>query len=246
MFDKVNKSVLTYIQDKFKEVSVSFPVFYNSDISIINEYTRSLQARLLFSQYSTDGSSILSDNLTEAINTSNIILMYSYSPLVRSDSAFNNLNLEAYFKRDIMSELPEFKRTVLASGMSDEVQYLRDISATEHFKVRNAFYANYNMNFKFITSDTLLLDSLMVEYVAVFQKLRTLEVELDFGEHGGKMEFDYMVRFAPIETRQHIDYARYGNLQEMSFSANVAGLFLSYFTSNINPLREVLVKTELI
>ena len=48
MFDKVVKGCLNYVTGTYKEVDIEIPTFYNTDLSIIDEYTRSLQLRLLY------------------------------------------------------------------------------------------------------------------------------------------------------------------------------------------------------
>jgi hypothetical protein len=151
--------------------------------------------------------------------------------------------LEAYFKQE---ELPDFTKEEIKSGVAEQIRYLRDLNDNNLLKVRSMLFGKTSFNCKVLSSDTILLDAMMVEYAATIEGKRTVDVSLNFGDKIGSMSFDYNLTFNPIDTRQHIDYSRYGNIQEMSFTVNLEGMFLSYFTKTISPLQEVVFTTQLI
>lgn len=104
---------------------------------------------------------------------------------------------------------------------------------------RDMVMGQIQLDFKILTSDTDLINDMQFLHVAKLQRNKPLTVELDFGQSVGVHEFEYNTEFGEIEDVGHVDYASYGNLQHLTFTAAVDGPFFSFYSQDEHYIERV-------
>jgi hypothetical protein len=173
-------------------------------------------------------------------------LMYNYSPFRRNADRMNNIDFEAVFdhtKEDGLEELEKLKK-IGTDGISVFFQELRDVpDDIDSPVVRDLVMGEVDLTFKILSYNTSFIQNMQFLHVQKLQRNRPIEVTLDFGE-AGQHEFEYEVEFKPIDTVGHVDFAKFGNLQELTFTVKLSGPFFSFYQRHTHYIEEIALELK--
>jgi len=243
MLDIVINKFVNEIEAWYKDYNLDFTVMYNSDLEMISQYTKSLSTRALFGN--SDMSLLTEEDLIVANKESHILMMYNYTPLRKSEERLNNINFEAVFDPKNSRGLVEMDKLkkIGEDDMSRFFQKVRDLdeahSKPTDFIIRDMIYGEIELTFKLLTTSSRIINDLQFLYLNKLMRNRVIEMSFNMGQDIGQVEFDYTTTFRQVDSVGHIDYAQYGNLQELTFTAKLEGPFFSSYSKTFPMLDTV-------
>lgn len=201
-------------------------VRFSSDITLISEYTKSFRIRNLMQDYKL----ITDQDAKNLIDLGNYALcLYNRSSIKKSDIA-NNLKINA---------------GILPSGIDPniagaDVLQAQKILEPYDIEIRSVIHGSISIQVKMLSSNSNCLESL--EFLLLdnyIKKNPTFGVKVKFSENMEPLEFDYNTNFSDIDEFGLIDPKVYGDMQQISFSFDISGMFLSMFKRNEKSMSSV-------
>lgn len=239
MIDKVITSYLQSVSDRFGEYGLDVDVQYNSDLDMISQYTQSINLRSMFAR---DGLDLISqEDLRKLNKDSYILMMYNYAPLKRVEDRLNNINFEAVLDHDIAAWSDLKRKDPQLAGEVERMQAIREEATGDPttFQVRDMLYGEISFTHKILTTSTKIMNDLQFLYVQKIQRNKPFNLEVTLGSGLEPIELDYLTRFDDINDIGHIDYQKYGNLLQITFSSTIQGPFFSNYTKSTPILSKI-------
>lgn len=240
MLGPVIEGFLESVAKEFAKYGLTYETIYNSDLTLLAEYSRSLNLRSMFS--STD-LELLPENLVDKLKGESYnLMMYNYSPFRRSKERMNNINFSAVFDHTNEQGLEEFKKLKeihTNAELDTFFQTLRDIpSNIQDPIVRDLVMGEVDLTFKVLSYNTDFIQQMQFLYVQSLQRNVATDVKFDFGA-AGEHDFEFETEFQDISTVGHVDFAKFGNLQEMTFTVTLKGPFFSFYSYKTKYIKEI-------
>jgi hypothetical protein len=231
MLEPVIDGFLESLAKEFGKYGLTYETLYNSDLDLLSQYSQSLNLRSLFS---TTDLSLLPEALVEKLKGQSYNqMLYNYSPFRRNKDRLNNINFNAVFDHTNEEGLSEFSKLkeIGNNELSFFFEALRKQPIPDEIKepiVRDMVMGEIDLTFKVLSYNTSVIQNMQFIYVQSLQRNRTVYVDLDFGQ-AGVHQFEYEVEFKDIDSVGHVDFAKFGNLQELTFTVRVGGPFFSFY-----------------
>ncbi len=246
MLDVVVEGFLSAMAKQLATYGITYDSHYNSDLDLITQYSQSLNLRSMFA--SSDLSLIPQDLVEKLKGDSYNHLMYNYSPFRRQADRMNNINFEAVFDKSdeeaSIGEMSKLRKIAEDVGVVSFFQALRDIpDDVDSPAVRDMVMGEVDLTFKVLSYRTDFIQKFQFIHVKNLQRNIPIEVSMDFGS-AGKHEFEYEVEFQEIDGVGHVDYARFGNLQQLTFSVKVKGPFFSFYQRRAGYIKEIALELK--
>ncbi len=217
MIRNVISKYLSNIHEVLNEHGVVFESKYSTDVSLISEYTKSYKFRNIFG----DNKILQPEDMNKVTSAPNFaLLLYNRKPFGKWADVGNNVQIEA-------------------EGISSDQNGVLTLENPEtdvtNLQLRTAMYGQVQLTCKIMTSNTSTLE--MLEYLISHHFLRKnpkISVTLELGDGIDQIEVDYNTVHDEIDEFGFIDNRSYGDLQQLSFSVTIHGIFFSMFKTNEN------------
>ena len=239
MLEIVHNKMAEFIVKTFEKYGINIQAQYNSEIGIIKQYIGSLNYRYMYRDLTLPG--LTDEDLEKLQKESYNLLLYKYSPLKKTDDRLNNISFEAVFTTE-MSDFQKIK--IEDENVLEFVKYIREEINTDpnNYIVRDLILGTINYEFQIISSSTKIINDLQFLYCKEFLRPRIFTITVLIGDK--PIELDYQVNFEEISDVGHIDFEKYGNLQQLSFTCELTGPILNNFESEYPTLKEIDYKLD--
>lgn len=218
MINAVATKFLKDFKAKLESYGIVVDLKHSNDLSLISEYTKSFRLRNIIK----DRELMTEGDLALLRDTPNFTIgLYNRSPIRQIEDYGKNIPLQGMlYSSGVTSNAVD--TDVLLSSMTEFVP--------SDIEIRRVLPASFDLKVKMMASNSTALEIIEFLYVSEYVgKQITTNFEIDFGPEYEPLEFDYNVSCAEIDEYGVIDYTAYGDLQQVSFSVTVKGLFLSMF-----------------
>ena len=248
MVSKLHKTISEFVAKKFNTYGLKLGVQFYPDLDTVTLYSKSLDLRSMFKD--TDLLNLDEEQLKKIQKESYNLMLYNYGALNRIQGRMNNQNLEIYFKPLSEQDKEQYfhlaKTEEVDPGAIDFIYEKDNVdSSSNEYLVRDCIIGTLTYQFKILTYSTDMLNNFQSIYLMAFGKTKKISMEAVLA-YSYREELDYLLKFSEITDASIIDYTKYGNLQQMSFSIDVEGAIFSNYVKGVKKLKEIDVMLRVI
>lgn len=222
--EAILNSLVQYLRKDISKRGLDFISKYSTDVNLISEYSKSFRLREIYKDqlFVEDDLKYLKDKQK---NKDAIVLLYNRSPLQRYDGAFGN---QKFTTSTSTRPAPLIEgQKIVDNDFSEYLSELKDF--TDNEVILDLFVGKMDVNFNFITNSTYSVNKLEFMYMRDwFQRPKSMTVIFKPNPNVEPLELTYNIYPNEITAFGQIDYRTYGDLNQMSFSMEVKGVFTDF------------------